>query len=201
MKPLLILDCDEVILEFAAPLTRWLHDVHDVELRLDTFAFHGNMRHRADGRLVDAAELPALLDGFFTHGQILQTPFEGAIDTLTGLAADMELVVLTNIPAAHRDQRVDVLRGLGLDVPVYANDGPKGPMLKQLAQGRRAVFVDDLPPHHGSAAKHAPHVGRLHMVGAPALRSLIPDAPEAHARIDDWPAAADWIRLWMEKNA
>ena len=52
MKPLLILDCDEVILEFAGPFARWLHDARGVELRFDSFALAGNMRHLADGRLV-----------------------------------------------------------------------------------------------------------------------------------------------------
>ena len=57
-----------------------------------------------------------------------------------------------------------------------------------------AVFIDDLPPHHGSVAKHAPEVHRLHMIADPELRGLIPAAPDAHVRIDDWPAAHAHIR-------
>ena len=62
-------------------------------------------------------------------------------------------------------------------------------------------FVDDLPPHHASVAQHAAHVGRLHMVADPALRGLIPAAPDAHARIDGWREADPWIRQWMETAA
>jgi hypothetical protein len=60
------------------------------------------------------------------------------------------------------------------------------------------VFVDDLPPHHSSAAKHAPAVGRLHMVADATLRDLIPAAPDAHARIDSWKDAVPWIRARLE---
>ncbi|MCG2840603.1 HAD family hydrolase [Sandaracinobacter sp. RS1-74] len=198
MKPLLILDCDEVILEFARPFARWLRDSREVELKFDSFALVGNMRHLKDGSAVDKAEFPGLLDGFFAEGQHLQDPAEDAIRALTGLRRHMDLVVLTNIPAAFRDIRLERLKALGLDVPVHANDGPKGRRVKELAGERRAVFVDDLPPHHRSAAQHAPEVGRLHMVADAALGGLIPAAPDAHARIDRWADAEPWIMNWME---
>lgn len=198
MKPLLILDCDEVILEFAGPLARWLRTARNIDLRFDSFALVGNMRHIGSGELVEAADFPALLDSFFEHGQHLQAPAPGAIEALTALARDADIVVLTNIPAAWRDIRIDILKGHGLDVPVHANDGPKGRMVKDLAGSRRAIFVDDLPPHHTSVAKHAPGVGRLHMVADATLRTLIPPAPDAHARIDSWEDAQHWIRDTLE---
>jgi len=198
MKPLLILDCDEVILEFASPLARWLRDARDIDLQFRSFALVGNLHHIATGEPVAAADFPALLDSFFEHGQHLQAPAAGAIEALTALSRDADLVVLTNIPAAWRDIRLDILKGHGLDVPVHANDGPKGRMVKELAENRRAVFVDDLPPHHTSAAKHAPDVGRLHMVADATLRGLIPAAPDAHARIDSWDEAQHWIRNYLE---
>lgn len=201
VRPVLILDCDEVILEFAAPFARWLGEAHGIDLRFDSFALLGNMRHKEDGRAVDAAAFPALLDGFFAGGQHLQAPAAGAVAALGALGRDVDLVVLTNIPEAYRQIRADMLRGLGLDVPVFANDGPKGRMVAALADGRPAVFVDDLPPHHASALKHAPAVGRLHMVADATLRGLIPAAPDAHARIDDWAQAEPWIRAWMENAA
>jgi FMN phosphatase YigB (HAD superfamily) len=53
----------------------------------------------------------------------------------------------------------------------------------------RTVFIDDLPPHHSSAKALVPDVHRLHMVAEAPLRGLIPHADDAHARIDEWPAA------------
>jgi hypothetical protein len=37
-------------------------------------------------------------------------------------------------------------------------------------------------------------VWRLHMVGEPEIAATVPPAPAAHARIDDWTAAEQWIR-------
>ena len=62
------------------------------------------------------------------------------------------------------------------------------------------VFVDDLAVHHESVAKHAPGVHRLHMVSEPTLAVSVPKAPEAHARIDDWAAATDWILARFEEG-
>ena len=57
----------------------------------------------------------------------------------------------------------------------------------------RTAFVDDLPLHHASVAKHAPDVWRLHMVAEPRLAPAVPTAEHAHARIDDWPTATNWL--------
>ena len=66
--------------------------------------------------------------------------------------------------------------------------------MKKLARRRpSAVFVDDLPMHHASVAKHAPSVWRLHMIAEPRVASAVPMSEHAHARIDDWPSASDWI--------
>ena len=199
MRPVLILDCDEVILAFAEPFARWLREARDVELKFESFALLGNMRRLSDGLPVEPQDFPGLLDDFFAEGQGYQAPVPGVVEALSHLRADMDVVVLTNIPAAHRQIREDMLAELGLDFPVFANDGSKGAMIKQLAAGRPAVFVDDLPPHHDSAARHAPHVGRLHMVADATLAGLIPAAPAAHARIDAWPEAAKWIRAWVAR--
>lgn len=166
-------------------------------LRFDSFALVGNIRHR-DGSLVEPSAFPPLLDGFFATGQPRQAPAEGAVEAIRALSSDMDVAVLTNIPAAYREIRARLLEGLGLDVPVHANDGPKGRVVAALAGDRPAVFVDDLPPHHTSAARHAPAVGRLHMVADEELRALIPAAPDAHARHDAWHEAESWIRTWME---
>ncbi|MCS6986366.1 MAG: HAD family hydrolase [Sphingomonadaceae bacterium] len=197
MRPLLILDCDEVVLRFVAPFRRWLGEVHGLELQLRSFALTGNVRDAA-GEPVPPERVAKLVDDFFASGQRLQSPVEGAVEALARLARAMEVVVLTNIADAHRPTRQSILRAHGLDLPVVANAGPKGPMVRALAAGRRAVFVDDLPPHHDSVAHHAPEVGRLHMVAEPELRPLVPAAPAAHARIDAWADAEAWIRTWLE---
>ena len=85
---------------------------------------------------------------------------------------------------------------------VIGNNGPKGLPLKALVDHFRpskAVFIDDLPPHHSSAKKVVPEVHRLHMVAEPPLRALIPTALDADARIDDWQAALAHIQRVLEE--
>jgi len=200
MKPLLLVDCDNVLLEFVRPLQSWLLDRHDIDFRIESYALLSNMRHRGDGRTVSKAEFPALLEGFFADGQPLQQALPGAVEALQQLARDMDVIVLTNIPEQWRHLRLQHLRGLGIDAPVVANAGPKGPMVKELAGDRPTVFVDDLPPQLESAADHAPAVGRLHMVGEDPLRNLVPTATAAHTRIDIWPDAELWIRQWLTRE-
>lgn len=200
MKPVLLLDCDNVLLEFARPFQHWLHAHHAIEFRIDSFALLDNMRHMDDGRPVSRSEFPALLDGFFAKGQTLQQPLPGAVEAVRRLADLFDVTVLTNIPEEWREIRARHLDDLGFAVPVVANDGAKGPKVLQLAAGRPAVFVDDLPPNLDSAAEHAPHVGRLHMVGEESLQSFIPAARQAHARIDSWAEAEPWIHQWFEKE-
>jgi len=198
MRPLLILDCDEVILHFVQPFAGWLRDRHDIGLHFSNFSLLDNMRH-GNGEQVTEKQFFTLLDTFFVEGHDLQPPVEQALETLDRLSASLDLVVLTNIPARFLPIRKERLAALGLSCPVHSNEGPKGRMVRQLAHGRPAVFVDDLPSQMESAARLAPEVGRLHMVAEPMLRAIVPEAPEAHARVDGWAEAGRWIEQYFER--
>jgi hypothetical protein len=200
-RPLLILDCDGVLLHFLAPFTRWLDARHGLTLRMDSFALSGNVR-RVDGTPVEDTMFRPLLDGFFDEAQETQTLLPGVGEALAGLGETAELVVLTNIEPRHRAVREVVLAREGLPVRVLPNgEGvPKGRAVAELAAGRIAVFVDDLPPHHTSVRKHAPHVGRLHLVAEESVWPVMPAAPDAHARIDDWATAHGWITDWFARG-
>ena len=56
-----------------------------------------------------------------------------------------------------------------------------------------AVFVDDLDHQHESVAETLPHVWRLQFVGEPILWPRVKASPSAHARIDLWQEAEEWI--------
>lgn len=200
-RPLLILDCDGVLMHFLDPFTAWLRARHGLALRMESFALSGNVR-RADGTPVPDAMFRPLLDGFFDEAQESQTLLPGVADALGRLGERAELVILTNIEPKHRLVRERVLARDGLHVRVVPNgEGvPKGRAVAELAAGRTAVFVDDLPPHHTSVKRHAEHVGRVHLVGEEGVRGVMPDAPDAHARFDDWAAAEGWIADWLKKE-
>ena len=196
-RPLVICDCDEVLLHFADPFRFYLAAVHDMELSFESFSLAGSIRRRDGGPGITQADVGPLLDGFFDTHLETQYPAAGAVEALATLAQAADIVVLTNVKDMVRTRRGAELARHGMPYEVICNQGPKGPPVAELVAARApgtALFIDDLPPHHSSVARHAPEVHRLHMVADPELRSLIPAAPDAHARIDDWPSALPYIR-------
>lgn len=195
-RPLIISDCDGVLLEFARPFTAYLNDVHGLTLKLESFSLAGNIRDAA-GNAVAPSGFPSLLDGFFSTHMPQQLPVPGAVSSLAALAMHCDVVILTNIADHHAAVRTHELARLGMPYRVIGNHGPKGEPIRALLdeyQPSHAVFIDDLPPHHTSAAQLTPHVHRLHMVAEHDLRHLIPEAKDAHARIDDWADALPHIQ-------
>ncbi|GGE12178.1 hypothetical protein GCM10011529_18160 [Polymorphobacter glacialis] len=199
-RPLIISDCDGVLLEFIDPFVAYLDEVHDLTLKLTSFALVGNIRDK-DDQPVAAERFPALLDGFFTTHMPTQTPIDGAAHGLATLAQDCDVIILTNIADHHAVSRTLELAQFGMPYRVIGNHGPKGgPILALLDefQPSAAVFIDDLPPHHSSAKALVPHVHRLHMVAEESLRTLIPPAADAHVRIDDWHQALAHIQTVLK---
>ena len=72
----------------------------------------------------------------------------------------MDVVVLSNISPAQAPARLRNLTAHGLDVPLLANSGPKGPAVKALAKraGGPVFFVDDIP--HASCLGRGIGAGR-----------------------------------------
>ena len=195
-RPLLICDCDEVLLHFDGPFRSYLDAEHALDLNFESFALAGNIRRKSDGEAIAPREVGRLIDRFFADAMEGQPAVDGAADALRTLSAAYDIVILTNIRDEFRERRLRQIDAHGMPYPVVTNSGPKGPTVVQLLAergGRDAVFIDDLPPHHTSVRQDAPAVHRLHMVADPALRGLIPAAGDAHARIDMWPEALPYL--------
>ncbi|RYD54455.1 MAG: HAD family hydrolase [Sphingomonadales bacterium] len=196
MKPLLITDCDEVLLHMVRHFGAWLGEHHDIDFSLNGGDFANSMTRRADKSAVEREEMWGLLGGFFPGEMGRQTLVPHAREALAKLAEIADVVVLTNLGDHCRDHRIAQLAEHGIEHRVECNQGGKGdPVAKLVAEFGNpvTVFVDDLPVHHESVAKHAPQVHRLHMVAEPDLAPSVPPAPHAHARIDDWREAEAWI--------
>lgn len=200
-RPLIVTDCDEVLLHMVVPFRDWLDEVHAVEFDFSRPGFYEAMRRKACGSLVEQAEMWRLLNLFFREEMARQTPIAGSVDALVRLSKLADIVVLTNLMDEHREARVAQLHGHGLPYPVHTNQGGKGSPVAALLESYRpsvALFIDDLPEHHHSVEQHAPHVWRLHMVGEPLHAPRIEAAAHAHARIDHWAEAEHWIRARLQ---
>jgi hypothetical protein len=202
-RPLIITDCDEVLLHMVVPFREWLDEHHDVHFDMRERGFTEALRHKDSGIPLERTLVWTLLIGFFDTEMHRQMPISGAVEALGRLSRIADIVVLTNIGERHHAQRVRQLAGHGLDLPVHWNGGPKGPPLAAILADRApsvALFIDDLAEHHESVAEHAPNVWRLHMVGEPEIAVDIAPAPFAHARIDDWAAAEAWIAARIDEG-
>ena len=195
-RPLLISDCDEVLLHMVTPFGQWLEEAHDIRFDFETGDFVDALKHKTSGEAVEQSKIWPLLKGFFETEMHRQKPIIGAVETINALSEHADVVILTNLTDDVRDARAAQLRAVGIDFPVYTNQGGKGELLAKIIADygpSQTVFVDDLPHQHSSVEQITPHVWRLHMVGEPKLAPHVKTAIEAHARIDDWASAKPWI--------
>jgi len=196
-RPLVITDCDEVLLHMVRHFGAWLGEAHGIGFALNANPFATMMQR--DGAPMPDAEKWRYLDLFFDTEMHRQTSIDGAVAAIAELQREADVVVLTNLGDRYHAPRTAQLREHGIAVPVFTNQGPKGPALQRIVAQHapsRAVFVDDLAHHLASAAEIQPQVSRLHLCGEPSVAPHIPcafRAGHAHARIDTWAEALPWL--------
>ena len=201
-RPLLITDCDEVLLHMVGHFADWVAEAHGFSFDLSAPGFRNALLQK-DGQPVPAERIWPLLDDFFTTEMHRQNIVPGAAEALREIGEMAEIVILTNIGDEFEAGRVAQLERFEIRHRVLCNRGGKGPPVAELIadmQPSAVVFVDDLPVHHQSVAAHAPDVWRLHMIAEPRLAAHTPAAPDAHARIDDWAEAVPWIRARLAEG-
>jgi hypothetical protein len=195
-RPLLITDCDEVLLHMISHFAEWIDEAHDFVFALEKPGFADAVRYKDSGEPVPPEKVWPLLDGFFDSEMHRQNIVPGAVEALTRIGETADIVILTNIGDQYEAGRVEQLERFDIRHRVLCNRGGKGRPVVELMEELRpsvAAFVDDLAVHHESVAKHAPEVWRLHMIAEPRVAAHMPPAPHAHARIDDWSIATGWI--------
>lgn len=198
-RPLVISDCDEVLLHMVAPFGEWLDEAHGIHFDMAGGDFAKAMKRRECGSPVPLDHVWPLLRGFFEDEMHRQYPIAGSVESIAALKDHADVVVLTNLTDDHREARRRQLLDHGIDLPVYTNQGPKGPALNAILdeyRPSRVVFIDDLSQHHVSVKEVAPQVSRLHLCGEPKIAPHITcgfTGGHAHARIDRWDEALPWI--------
>ena len=193
-RPLLIVDADEVLFYFMRGLERFLEG-RKLYFDWQSYALHGNIRRRLDDSPVEAEELHLLLQRFFADATEELEPVDGAAAVLQRLKHHMQVIVLSNVPVLARQARERALARHGMDFPLIANSGPKGPAVVELLRRvpGAAVFIDDIPHNHASVAKLAPEVHRLHYVADTRLAALLGPAPDCHYRATSWDEIQDHV--------
>ena len=186
-KHILLVDADEVLLQFISAIEAYCPTI-GYEFRVESFALTGNVYKINTGVALSADEVKMLLGRFFDACVDTIPVVQGAADALAALSAYYQIVILSNVPKKHGARRQKHLATLGMDYPIIANKGGKGPTVKLVANQCRkhTVFIDDLPPHHASVAQHSPETHRIHYIADKRLAAFMVKAPEAHHRFNEW---------------
>jgi len=193
-RPLIVLDVDDVVLEFIRPFPRFL-DQRGFALKLGDFRLAGNITHRDSGEVLDRIAVRELVEEFFNFQADWQTVTEGAAEVLGDLGAQAEIVMLTAMPHRFRDIRRDHLNALGLSYPLLTVEMEKGPAIARLRgdSERPVAFVDDQPRNLVSAHQYVPDAHLFHLMADNSLRKLLP-APEPYFNVvEDWREAKPLI--------
>ena len=203
-RPLVVTDCDEVLLHMVRYFRTWLGESHEIDLVDHNFS---QARFRdAPSDPVPQDKLWKLLWEFFDSEMHRQTPIAGSVESIAELQREADVVVLTNLTDDLRDRRAAQLRKFGIEAKVFTNQGPKGHALKRIVEEfapSRFAFIDDIASHHASAADTLPHSKRLQLCGEPSIAPHVPcahKAGHAHARIDNWAEALPWLLETLHKD-
>ena len=193
-RPLLVLDVDDVVLEFIRPFPHFLKS-RGFELTLASFRLTGNIAETASGRLVEQAEVTDLLGDFFDAQADWQSVTDGAEQALASLGDRAEIVLLTAMPHRHRAARRAHLDALGLPYPLLTTEMAKGPAVAKLrgSKGRPVAFVDDQPSNLVSARNSVADAHLFHLMADNSLRAFMPPVPDDIVSVEDWRDAAPKI--------
>ena len=193
-RPLLVLDVDDVVLEFIRPFPHFLKS-RGFGLTIASFRLTGNIAEAATGRLIEQPEVTALLGEFFDTQADWQSVTDGAADALAMLGQGAEIVMLTAMPHKHRAARRAHLDMLGLNYPLLTTEMAKGPAIAKLRglKGRPVAFVDDQPPNLISARDSVADAHLFHLMADNSLRAFLPPTPDDIISVDDWREAAPKI--------
>lgn len=193
-RPLVVVDIDEVVLEFVAPFMAWL-EANGHELRPQSFRLTGNIYAKKTGQAATKESVSGFLESFFGEHDAWQKPVSGARDTLAEIesAHGADVVFLTAMPPRHHTRRRALLDLHGFSHPMIATEDAKGEAVRTLVRGfpdKPVAFIDDLPTNHASVLQAVPGALGLHLMAFEPMRRHLPPMPAGVTSVADWPSAA-----------
>lgn len=193
-RPLIISDVDEVILNFVQPFKNYLDSAGFV-LRTETYKLTGNVFAKGSDIPTDGPEVFKMLSHFFVTQHEWQDLVDGALPALNRLNEHFDIVLLTAMPHAHRQERINFMRDIGVNFPILTVESDKGHSVAHLAQGRPGVvFIDDLAHNHDSVAEHAPQTHLFQYMAFREFDGPLPVPPLHTQYHEDWEMMEQAIR-------
>ena len=193
-RPLLVLDVDDVLLDFVRPFPQYLAQ-RGFELQLQSFRLFGNVVEIASGRIIENEQVTVLIDDFFDVQSEWQSVTTGAAEALGHFGDSIEIILLTAMPHRHRHTRRAYLDNLGMRYPLLTTEMAKGPAIRRLRgdHGRPVAFVDDQPRNLESARHDVPDAALFHLMADTSIRHMLPQPPAGTHIVEDWAEATPKI--------
>src|SRR5215207_6175759 len=120
-RPLLITDCDEVLLHMVSHFAEWLGEAHDVHFDIKSGNFADALTDQPTGETIATEQVWLLLDGFFRNEMHRQTLVPGAAEALARIFEVADIVILTKLGDEAHGWRVEQLADHGIHHEVVCN--------------------------------------------------------------------------------
>ncbi|MFC5585860.1 hypothetical protein ACFPOD_12130 [Nitratireductor kimnyeongensis] len=192
--PLLVLDVDDVVLEFIRPFPEYLR-TRGFELKLENFGLNGNIVDLSSGDRATDKAVSQLVDAFFEVQHDWQKLAENASETIARLSKASQVVLLTAMPHRYRQTRRTLLDQLEMHYPLLTTERAKGPAIKRLRgdQLRPVAFVDDMYYNLVSVRDTVEDAHLFHLMADNSVRALMPPIPEGITVVEHWKEAGEKI--------
>ena len=115
-RPLVVTDCDEVLLHMIGPFRDWLAERHRIAFDMAGGDFARSMKRIGRDEPIEMAEIWTHLGSFFDSEMYRQYPIPGSVAALARLAEQADVVVLTNLQDHRREVRRRQLLDHGIDI-------------------------------------------------------------------------------------
>ena len=188
LKPLLIVDADEVLVLFASHFSTFLRKL-GWDLKLKGYRLDDAIINLDDGHIANTATYQNLISSFIRQETKRQPEAIGASKVLNNFQPRANIVILTNVPNTSYMDRVTNLKNHNMRYPIISNIGPKGPALSKLKKltNNICIFIDDNPFQINSAAQHVPDCYRFHFTACDIVKKTMPVSEGATHRPNTWP--------------
>ncbi|WP_102958294.1 hypothetical protein [Mangrovicella endophytica] len=199
---LIVLDIDEVVLEFIDPFARLLEE-HGARLHAESFRLTGNVRSISTGAAVGGGELNRIMTLLYDEQETRQPPVAGVREALERLSAEADIVFLTAMTPSYYERRRCLLDAVGLPYPMIATERSKGAVVAELTErwNGPVIFADDLPPNLEGVRRSAPSTHLVHLMASAVFRSHLPPLPAGAFEARSWPEAEAAIRTILRAAA
>ena len=196
-KPLLISDADEVIVNMISCFEEFILK-ENLYYDMSSYALFGNIKNKEDDSIVNNEKIIELLNNFYDLHTMDITFVQEAVIYLKKIETelDVQIIILSNLPLKNREEREISFKNNGLNYPVIANSGPKGPAIKEVTKElmKNVFFIDDISTNLLSAHETVNNIKTIHYISDDRIAKLALTPEKVNLRAESWIEIYNYIK-------